>query len=295
MVGENDLCIINIGYLKAHFKIFVPQETGHAEYCEDIPVRGESVFVMEYQHEGLSSAEIDFRIIRNVTGKSKFARAGDVAAIKNLDDVTVHYAAPAVVPHVYSLLYNFAEDGEYIGIVSASSGNGEAVYWAIFPFEVGYTGIGIWPWILAALILLQLNYWYMNKRRTSTVHGVALIIGLLAASGASAEGSWISDSGYFEIRYTSELDPIVINTMHRWHVDIRDAEGNAVEDAKITIRGGMPKHSHGMPTSPVVTGNAGSGRYEISGMRFHMGGYWEIRLTIITESRRDTVTISLDL
>lgn len=295
VVGENDLCVINIGYLKAHFKIFVPQETGHAEYCEDIPVRGESVFVMEYQHDGLSTAEIDFRIIRNVTGKGIFARAEDVAAIDSLDDVTVHYAAPAVVPAVYTLLHDFADNGEYIGIVSAAFDEGTASYSAVFPFEVGYTGLGIWPWVIAALVLLQINFWYMSKRRSSTVHSIALFAALLLASPVIAADSWTSDSGHFVVRYQSEQAPITINTMHRWTIDVRDKDGNAVDDAKITIRGGMPEHNHGMPTSPAVTANLGDGRYEISGMRFHMSGYWEIRLTIITASHRDAVTIPLNL
>ncbi len=64
VVEDDDLCVIKIGYLRAHFKIYVPEERQHQEFCEDIPVRGDSVFVMEYQHDGLSEAEIDFRIIR---------------------------------------------------------------------------------------------------------------------------------------------------------------------------------------------------------------------------------------
>ncbi|MEO1203589.1 MAG: hypothetical protein AAFX10_12830, partial [Pseudomonadota bacterium] len=78
VVEEDDLCVINIGYLKAHFKIYVPAKRRHEQFCEDLPIGGESVFVMEYLHEGLSRAEIDFRIIENVTGKGTFARLEDV-------------------------------------------------------------------------------------------------------------------------------------------------------------------------------------------------------------------------
>ena len=44
VVEEDDLCVINIGYLRAHFKIYVPEQSGHRDYCEDIPVRGTSLF-----------------------------------------------------------------------------------------------------------------------------------------------------------------------------------------------------------------------------------------------------------
>ena len=166
VVNDGDLCVIKIGYLRAHFKIYVPQERQHQEYCEDIPVRGESVFVMEYQHEGLSEAEIDFRIIRNVTGKGRFANIEDVTAIEDLESVTLRYESPKVVPDVFTMLQSFDEDGEFIGIVSARQRDTQKVYTAVFPFEVGYTGIGYWPWFLGAALLLQLSYWLLSRRRS---------------------------------------------------------------------------------------------------------------------------------
>jgi hypothetical protein len=34
----------------------------------------------------------------------------------------------------------------------------------VFPFEVGYTGFGYWPWLVAVLLLVQLQYLYMSGR-----------------------------------------------------------------------------------------------------------------------------------
>lgn len=298
VVEENDLCVINIGYLKAHFRIYVPQQTGHDDYCEDIPVRGESVFVMEYQHDGLSEAEIDFRIIKNVTGKSTFARLEDVKAIDDIDAVTIHYAPPKVVPDVFTLLQSFDEDGEYIGIVSAARTDTGKVYTAVFPFEVGYVGVGIWPWIIAGLLLLQLNYWFMSRRRVKAAATAAVlaVLGLLPVSSAVADDDgWTSIAGYFRVKYESELEPIVINKIHSWILHIESANGGAVTDAEISISGGMPKHNHGLPTVPRVIEDLGDGRYRIAGMRFHMGGYWEIRVSIDSGSHHDDVLIPLEL
>ena len=50
---EDDICIIRIGYYRAHFKIYLPRTREHKEYCEDIPGTGEAIFVMEYEHSGL--------------------------------------------------------------------------------------------------------------------------------------------------------------------------------------------------------------------------------------------------
>ena len=79
------------------------------------------------------------------------------------------------------------------------------------------------------------------------------------------------------------------------NVRITDAQGAAVRDAAIEVDGGMPQHGHGLPTSPRVTRNHGDGVYQIDGVRFNMGGWWEFRLAIATPAGADTVTFNLDL
>ena len=298
VVEDDDLCVIKIGYLRAHFKIYVPEERQHQEFCEDIPVRGDSVFVMEYQHDGLSEAEIDFRIIRNVTGKGTFARLEDVEAIDDLEAVTVRHEPPTVVPDVFTLLQPFEEDGEYIGIVSARSLDTQVVYTAVFPFEVGYTGFGYWPLILGALFALQFIYWFMSRRARQATSVAALLLAsalLTPEVRAQDNESWVSDAGHFSVSFQSELQPLVINKIHNWVLHVEDSEGNAVTDAIITVNGGMPEHNHGLPTVPQVTATLEDGDYQVEGMRFHMRGYWEIRVAIDIGTERDSVTIPLSL
>jgi hypothetical protein len=119
---------------------------------------------MEYLHDELRQVPVDFRIIRNVTGKGRFARWEDVAAIDDLDSVTVMYRAATIEPDVFTVLYDFAEEGDYIGVVTAIPDTGERLHIAVFPFEVGYTGFGYWPWLVAVLLLVQLQYLYMSGR-----------------------------------------------------------------------------------------------------------------------------------
>ena len=88
---DSDLCIIKIGYFKAHFKIYQPDTRRQKDYCEDLPDKGHSVFVMEYEHTGLGDVPIDFRIIENVTGKRFFANLDDIEQIDDLDSVTVFH------------------------------------------------------------------------------------------------------------------------------------------------------------------------------------------------------------
>ena len=66
---DADLCIIRIGFFRAHFKVYLPESHGHEDYCEDLPGIGNSVFVMEYEHDGLADVPIDFRIIGTRLGR----------------------------------------------------------------------------------------------------------------------------------------------------------------------------------------------------------------------------------
>ena len=164
VVADGDICIIGISYLQAHFKIYQPLIDGHEEYCEDLPNATESVFVMEYMHDELARVLIEFRIIHDVTGKGRFANWQDVEEINDLDAVTVFYQAPVIEPDVFTVIHDFNEDGDYIGIVKAIPESGNREYVAVFPFEVGYTGLAYWPFFIAAVFLIQLLYLWMSGR-----------------------------------------------------------------------------------------------------------------------------------
>jgi hypothetical protein len=159
---EDDICIIEIGYYKAHFKMYLPRSKGHQEYCEDIPATGETVFVMEYEHSGLGNVPVDFRIIRNTTGNGVFTNLEDVEGIGDLDAVTVVHHEAAIQPDVFTIMYDFKEQGEFIGIVKVRNPDTQKLYTAVFPFEVGFAGVPVWAWFIGIAILLQLQYFWMN-------------------------------------------------------------------------------------------------------------------------------------
>ena len=98
--------------------------------------------------------------------------------------------------------------------------------------------------------------------------------------------------------YAATLDPmqpIRVRRMQTMRVTIVDTAGHAVEDAQVTIDGGMPQHGHGLPTQPRVTRYLGDGAYEIEGVKFNMGGWWEFQVAAATDAGTDTVTFNLDL
>jgi hypothetical protein len=299
VVEEEDLCVIKVNYLRGHFKIYQPLIDGHEEYCEDLPNATESVFVMEYLHDGLRDAVVDFRIIRDVTGKGRFARWEDVEDIDDLDAATIFYREPVVDPDVLTVIYDFKEEGNFIGIVTANVNDGQ-IYRAVFPFEVGYTGLGYWPFFILLLLAVQFQYLVMSGRfkrwrehKRAVGSALAALLLLFSAPDTLAE-EWVSGRGVYTVSFESSLEPIEINQIHSWVLHVfKDNE--AVTGASLIVTGGMPAHDHGMPTRPRVTEELGDGVYQLDGMRFHMGGYWEVSIEIEAGGVRDTVVVVLNL
>lgn len=120
-----------------------------------------------------------------------------------------------------------------------------------------------------------------------------------AAIGGTAPGKGgpiLSGNNRFELRYASDLDPIMINSLHSWVVNLRTREGEAIEGASIKVDGDMPAHGHGLATEPTVGEELGGGDYRIEGLKFQMAGYWEIYLDILTaEGEADSIIIPIDI
>ncbi len=298
VVEEEDLCVIKVNYLRGHFKIYQPLVDGHKEYCEDLPNATETVFVMEYLHDSLGEAAVDFRIIRDVTGKGRFARWEDVVEIDDLETATILYREPTVDPDVLTVIHDFKEEGDFIGIVTANVDGDQRIYRAVFPFEVGYTGLGYWPFFVVLLLAIQFQYFVMSGRfrrwrkdRAAAV--VAVLLVCMPVSDLLAD-EWASSRGVYVVSFESSLQPIEINQIHNWTLRVT-SDGEPVTDALLTVSGGMPAHNHGMPTRPRVTAELGNGEYRLEGMRFHMGGDWEVSIEIKAGGKTDTVVVTLAL
>jgi hypothetical protein len=90
-------------------------------------------------------------------------------------------------------------------------------------------------------------------------------------------------------------ESIRVRELHGWTLRLEDASGLPVDGAEITVGGGMPQHRHGLPTRPRVTRSLGDGAYQVDGIRFNMGGWWEVTFDIVAAPGADRVTFNLDL
>jgi hypothetical protein len=102
-------------------------------------------------------------------------------------------------------------------------------------------------------------------------------------------------NAHFRVSYTSEMTPPALNRIHTWSLHVETPDGQPVDNAVITIDGGMPQHGHGLPTQPQVTQNLGNGDYLVEGFRFQMPGWWEVKFHITVDGQSDTVTFNLVL
>ena len=105
----------------------------------------------------------------------------------------------------------------------------------------------------------------------------------------------MTDLGHYRVAWSSAMQPLTINRMHAWVIHVAGADGEPVEGAELRVSGGMPAHDHGLPTAPRVTADLGEGNYRVDGMKFHMGGAWEVVIDIAAGEGRDSLTLLLDL
>ncbi len=128
-----------------------------------------------------------------------------------------------------------------------------------------------------------------------------LIMALFMATSVRAQNPVSDDApvtsqkGHYRVQYHSKVEPIPLNKIHSWTLQIETADGKPVDGAHIAAYGGMPAHKHGFPTSPKVTQELGNGKYLLEGLKFSMSGRWELWLTIRSKNITDKAVINIVL
>ena len=105
----------------------------------------------------------------------------------------------------------------------------------------------------------------------------------------------VSDAGLYKATITPDADPAPINEMHTWTLHVETPDGKPVENAQVSVDGGMPEHGHGLPTQPKVTKYLGNGDYLVEGMRFNMPGMWQLKFRVTAGGQMDQVVFNLAL
>lgn len=117
-----------------------------------------------------------------------------------------------------------------------------------------------------------------------------------AAEVPTAPTAWegLSTRGAYHLRIRPEEPPIPLGKIHRWLVEVEDAQGRPVTPEAMSVGGGMPQHGHGFVTAPEATPVA-DGQVVIDGMKFHMAGAWRLDLGIMGPEGFDAISFEIQV
>ena len=104
-----------------------------------------------------------------------------------------------------------------------------------------------------------------------------------------------STHGLYHVAVRTGATPIPVRRLQGWTLHVETAQGRPVDEATITMDGGMPQHGHGLPTKPRVTRALGGGDHLVEGVKFNMGGWWVVKFAITSSAGVDSVTFNLSL
>lgn len=142
-----------------------------------------------------------------------------------------------------------------------------------------------------------------TRRTLPRLAGALALLGLLGAcmhtnsapAGTDYSSVRLSERQAYRVSYTSDAVPVPINRLHSWTLHVETADGRPVTDAAIKLDGDMPGHGHGLPTRPRVTRNLGNGDYLVEGMKFQMGGWWVMEVSVAAGGQSDVARFNLQL
>ena len=99
----------------------------------------------------------------------------------------------------------------------------------------------------------------------------------------------------FDVRVFPRDGEVLVGRYHQWIIQVTDANRNVVDNASMTVAGGMEAHGHGLPSKPQITRYLGDGQYLIEGMLFNMAGRWTLLFVIQTPQVMDRVRFDFDI
>ena len=169
---DDDVCILIAGTYRAHFTGYQPKQRASQEFCEDIPVVGHAIIVLDYIDRPLRDMAVDFRILRDVEEIGNSATLSDLGSPEEIEAATLFYEPPKVYnAGTITVQYDFAAAGRYVGILTAThleSGNSVT---SVFPFSVGVTNyMAYLPAVLGIIAVLGVGFYISERKRRNDSH-----------------------------------------------------------------------------------------------------------------------------
>jgi len=163
---KDDVCIMKIADLRAHFTGYQPEKRATQEFCENIPELGRAIIVVDFISNVLRSQDVEFRVLKDVKGLKSKGRYEDLGSLADIDAATMVKLPPQQYPRgTLTFDYTFDKPGWYIGMLTAKDpATGKEIH-SVFPFMVGMSHV--WKYVPAFVLVLGLSgliYWLSGRR-----------------------------------------------------------------------------------------------------------------------------------
>ncbi len=128
---------------------------------------------------------------------------------------------------------------------------------------------------------------------------LCLFLSVAAARPAAAQdcpgldGARKVESDRYVLAYRTKPEKIAVSQHFTVEIAVCPKGGQPAPEG-VRVDGFMPEHNHGMNYKAVVK-PAGSGRYEVSGLMFHMPGKWDFIFEVRGGGKTDRLTHSVNL
>lgn len=172
---EDDMCLLTVGTYQAHFTGYQPQSRATQEFCEDIPVVGKSIFVIDFIHDELRGMDVDFRIIKDVKKIGIKATLADLGTKEDIIANTIYHQEPQRFPRgTMTNTINFTEEGQYVGLVTAVNPETGRELVSVFPFAVGVVHYAKYVVSIVMILVLTLVFFGIFLYRWKKQHKEAV-------------------------------------------------------------------------------------------------------------------------
>lgn len=128
---------------------------------------------------------------------------------------------------------------------------------------------------------------------------IALVLLIVAALPAAAqtcpalEGARKVESDRYVLSYRTKPGKIAVSQHFAVELVVCPKSGQPAPEG-VRVDGFMPEHNHGMNYKAVVK-PAGGGRYDVSGLMFHMPGKWDFIFEVRAGGKADRMSSTIVL
>ncbi|ORU94509.1 MAG: hypothetical protein A6F70_08975 [Cycloclasticus sp. symbiont of Bathymodiolus heckerae] len=160
VVSMGNECRLLVGPFTLNFSGYQPQNNQSEQFCDDLPVVGESIIVLDFVDRKLREMTVNFRVIKADGPPLGTEEDGKVKEAELAETPLFEIPAKHYPNGIMTINQHFTEKGHFVGYVIVE--NGDEKFISRFPFSVGYPKSGILdmfsnPFVVVAFILMLLS------------------------------------------------------------------------------------------------------------------------------------------